>query len=241
MAETLGAKVVLEVHASLVPLLSTLKGNFTIIEKGKDLPDFDMVCPVMSLPLAFKTTVETIPASVPYLYVNQDKQAEWHQRLGNKTRPRVGLVWSGSMANKIDLNPCSRRNIPLEQLQPIFQLPIEFHVLQTEVQPEDAAVLSNLKHIHTHQNDLKDFSDTAALVHEMDLVISVCTSVAHLAGAMGQSTWILLPFSPDFRWMLDRTDSPWYPTATLIRQTEIGNWSGVISEVTQRLQAKFTD
>ena len=239
MVESLGAKVVLEVPASLVALLSTLKGNFTIVEKGKDLPDFDMVCPIMSLPLALKTTVETIPATVPYLYVNQDKQVEWHQRLGNKTKPRVGLVWSGSLTNKIDLNPCCKRNIPLEQLQPLFRLPIEFHALQKEVGPEDAAVLSKLTQIHQHQVELKDFSDTAALVHEMDLVISTCTSVAHLGGAMGQSTWVLLPFSPDYRWMLDRTDSPWYPTVTLIRQPEIGNWSSVISEVAQRLKAMF--
>lgn len=239
MLESLGAKVVLEVPASLVSLLSSLKGNFIIVEKGKDLPDFDMVCPIMSLPLAFKTTVETIPATVPYLHAKQDKQVEWRQRLGNKTKPRVGLVWSGSMTNKIDLNPCSRRNIPLEQLQALFELPIEFHALQTEVRPEDAAVLSTLTQIHSHQDELKDFSDTAALVHEMDLVISTCTSVAHLAGAMGQPTWVLLPFSPDYRWMLDRADSPWYPTATLIRQHEIGNWSNVVSEVTQRLNAGF--
>lgn len=239
MAEALGAKVVLEVPAPLVPLISTLKGSFTIVEKGKTLPNFDMVCPVMSLPLAFKTTVETVPSAAPYLYVNQHKQEEWRQRLGSKTKPRVGLVWSGSMTNKIDLNPCSRRNIPLEQLQPLLDLPIEFHSLQKEVRPEDASVLSRLTNIQTHQVQLQDFSDTAALAKEMDIVISVCTSVAHLAGAIGHPTWVLLPYSADYRWMLDRNDSPWYPTVDLIRQSKIGDWSNVISEVAQRLKAKF--
>lgn len=239
MAEALGAKVVLEVPAPLVPLISTLKGNFNIVEKGKDLPDFDMVCPVMSLPLAFKTTVEAIPAKVPYLHVNPEKQAEWRQRLGNKTKPRVGLVWSGSMTNKIDLNPCSRRNIPLEDLKPLFDLPLEFHSLQKEVRPEDIVALSKLTNIRAHQDQLHDFSDTAALVQEMDLVISVCTSVAHLAGAMGRPTWVLLPVSPDYRWMLGRSDSPWYPSVSLMRQSEIGKWSDVISDINNRLEVMF--
>jgi hypothetical protein len=237
--QALGARVVLEVPAALVTLLSTLEGEVTIVEKGKNLPDFDLVCPVMSLPLALKTTLETIPATVPYLHVDQDKLKQWRQRLGTRTSPRIGLVWSGSMTNKIDLNPCCRRHIPLEQLQPLFQLPLEFHALQKDIRPEDAATLSRLGCIHTHQAELKDFSDTAALVEEMDLVISVCTSVAHLAGAMGHPTWVLLPSSPDYRWMLERTDSPWYPTVTLFRQREISDWSGVIAEVTQRLSARF--
>lgn len=235
MAEALGAKVVLEAPASLVSLLSTLKGNFTIVEKGKGLPDFDMVCPIMSLPLAFKTTVESIPATVPYLYVNRDKQAEWHQRLGKKTRPRVGLVWSGSITHKNDHN----RSIALKSLEPLLQLPVEFHLLQKEIRPDDREALSFLNQIQLHQDELDDFSDTAALVQEMDLTISVDTSVAHLAGSIGRNAWLLLPFLPDYRWMLDRADSPWYPTVTLIRQHEIGNWSGVIAETTQRLRAMF--
>jgi hypothetical protein len=239
MAQALGAKVVLEAPASLVSLLSTLNGDIAIVEKGKDLPELDMVCPVMSLPLAFKTTVETIPATVPYLFPNPEKQLAWRQRLGAKTRPRVGLVWSGSIANKIDLNPCASRNIPLEQLQPLLDLPIEFHMLQTEVRSDDAALLTRLPQLQVHRDELTDFAETAALVDEMDLVISVCTSVAHLAGALGQEAWVLLPYSPDYRWMLERVDSPWYPTLALIRQREIGNWSYVIAEVIRRLRARF--
>lgn len=232
LAESMGAKVILEVPAPLVSLLSTLKGNFTIIEKGKPLPDFDMYCPVMSLPLAFKTTVETIPATVPYLHVNPDIQLEWQNRLGAKIKPRVGLVWSGSTTHKND----SKRSIAFSALAPILQLPIEFHSLQKEIRPEDSKILSNYGQIHLHQDEINNFSDTAALVQEMDLVISVDTSVAHLAGALGQCAWILLPYSPDYRWMLDRDDSPWYPNTRLFRQTAIGDWKSVIPKIAEELE-----
>ena len=232
MVEALGAKTVLEVPSSLVSLISTLKSNCTIVEQGKPLPTFDLHCPIMSLPLAFKTTVASIPATVPYLYAHQDRQMIWHQRLGNRTRTRVGFAWSGSTDHKND----HRRSIPLQVLEPLLQLPIEFHALQKDIRASDAAVLSNFRQIQSHHDELHDFSDTAALIQEMDVVIAVDTAVAHLAGALGQAVWILLPFAPDYRWMLERTDSPWYPTATLFRQPAIGDWSGVMSEVTQRLR-----
>lgn len=235
MVESLGATVILEAPAALVALASTLKGNFTIVEKGKDLPDFDMYCPIMSLPLAFKTTLETVPAAVPYLYANGDKQLEWQSRLSARTRPRVGLVWSGAIAQKNDVN----RSIPLSTLAPMLQLPIEFHSLQKEIRADDKEILSNFKQIHLHQEDIRDFSDTAALAQAMDLIVSVDTSVAHLAGALGRPAWILVPYVPDYRWMLDRSDSPWYPTINLIRQPEVRNWESVIAEVTQRLKARF--
>jgi hypothetical protein len=234
--EALGAKVIVEVPAPLVPLISTLKGNFTIVEQGKPLPAFDLQCPVMSLPLAFKTSVATIPAEVPYLYADSGKQKVWQERLGNKTRIRVGLVWSGTKDHKNDHN----RSIPLKLMKPLMRLPIEFHVLQKDIRSEDAVVLSQLKKMYSHQAELHDFSDTAALVQEMDLVISVDTSVAHLAGALAKSVWILLPFMPDYRWMLDRADSPWYPTATLVRQPAIGDWTSVILEITKRLETMAT-
>jgi len=236
LAETLGAKVILEIPAPLISLISTLKGNCTVVEKGKPLPAFDLQCPVMSLPLAFKTTLSTIPIRVPYLYADSGKRKVWQQRLGNKTRLRVGLVWSGAIKHKNDQN----RSIPLRLLEPWMELPIEFHSLQKDIRSEDAVVLSQLKQIDPHHAELHDFSDTAALVQEMDLVISVDTSVAHLAGALAQSVWILLPFMPDYRWMLDRADSPWYPTATLFRQSAIGDWTSVILEITKRLETMTT-
>ena len=240
LLESLGAKVILEVSASLVDLMSTLSPNVKVIKQGDPLPHFDLVCPVMSLPLALKTTLETIPANIPYLSVSASKKNSWQQKLGSKTKPRLGIVWSGSMTNKIDNNRCARRNIPLDQMLPLFKLPFEFHLLQKEFRPEDQSVLATLNHLYLHQDDLMDFSDTAALIEEMDLVISVCTSVAHLSGALGQSTWVLLPYSADYRWLVDRDDSPWYPTVELFRSQKIGDWSEVMSNVIAKLKVQFS-
>ncbi|OIQ86705.1 beta-barrel assembly-enhancing protease [mine drainage metagenome] len=235
MVAALAARVVLEVPAPLVALLSTLEGDILVVQNGSALPDFDLYCPVMSLPLAFKTTISTIPAGIPYLHADPAKQRFWQERLGRKTRPRVGLAWSGSATHKND----HHRSIPLHMLEPLLQLPLEFHSLMKEIRPGDAPDASRLDQIHFHRELLHDFSDTAALASEMDLVISVDTSVAHLAGALGKPVWVLLPFAPDYRWMANRSDTPWYPGATLFRQPAIGDWCGVIDEAAQQLKAKF--
>jgi len=235
LAEALGAKVIVEAPPTLMAVASTLKGQFTVVEAGKPLPETDFHCPVMSLPLAFKTTVATIPKQVPYLYADTVKQQEWQLRLGEKTKPRIGLVWSGSTIHKNDHN----RSITLKTLKPIFDLPVEFHSLQKETRVEDAAFMAANGKIKIHQELLRDFSDTAALIDAMDVVISVDTSVAHLAGAMGKETWILLPHTPDFRWMLERNDTPWYPTAKLYRQPVIGDWESVINKIEIALKRQF--
>jgi hypothetical protein len=231
LAEQTGVKIILEVPSSLFGITSSLEGRFILIEEGQPLPAFDYHCPVMSLPLAFKTTIDTIPAKTPYFYADQDKQFSWRQRLSEKSKPRVGLVWSGSTAHKNDHN----RSIALTQFASLLDLPIEFHCLQKEIKTEDALFISDNGKIINHQAHLQDFSDTAALIAELDLVIAVDTSVAHLAGALGKQVWILLPFAPDYRWMLDKTDSPWYPSASLFRQPAIGDWDSVIAEVRDRL------
>ena len=234
-ADALGANVVIEAPAPLTTLLATLGKGIAVVEKGKEPPDYDYYCPLMSLPLVFKTTLGSVPTSIPYLFSSSTKRTMWTKRLGPKTRPRVGLVWSGSMTNKIDLNPCNRRNISLSELLTLTDLPFEFHSLQKEIRPEDALVLSKTTLIKAHHEELNEFADTAALVEEMDLIISVCTSVAHLAGAMGRPTWVLLPFSPDYRWMLARNDSPWYPSMRLFRQTKRGEWDAVFERMAQQL------
>jgi tetratricopeptide (TPR) repeat protein len=239
MLEKLGAKVILEAPTSLVELMQSLSPTLNVIKEGDPLPTFDMVCPVMSLPLALKTSLETIPASTPYLIVSDAKKQYWQAKLGQKTKPRIGIVWSGSMTNQIDNILCARRNIPLAQLKPLFDLPFEFHVLQKDIRPEDQSTLDSLTHLHCHQEELKDFSDTAAIIQEMDLVISVCTSVAHLSGALGHKTWVLLPYSADYRWMTNDKDSPWYPSIELIRSEKIGDWSDVIQQTTQKLKITF--
>ncbi len=231
LVEQLGAKVILEVPSRLLTLCSTLKGQPILIENGKPLPSFDYHCPVMSLPLALKTTVETIPAQIPYLYADDQRKKRWNEKLGNKTVTRIGLVWSGSTTHKSD----HKRSLLLNQLTSLLVLPFEFHSLQKEIREIDVKTLTDFPKIHQHQDDQRDFSDAAALIDEMDLVISVDTAVAHLSGAMGKKTFILLPYSPDYRWMLDRADSPWYPTATLFRQPSVGDWDSVIAEIRQLL------
>lgn len=227
----LGAEVVLEVPAPLHGLVSTLQGGLSCIVRGEPLPPFDLHCPLMSLPLALKTTVADIPSSVPYLFADRAKVAQWQRHLGPADRPRIGLAWSGSSIYRND----RERSVPLSLLRDLLALPIELHVLQKEIKDEDLATLKAHRQVRLHQDRLADFSDTAALVEILDLVVSVDTSVAHLAGAIGKPVWILLPFAPDHRWFLDRTDSPWYPTATLLRQSRPGDWPGVLAELARRL------
>jgi tetratricopeptide (TPR) repeat protein len=227
-----GAKVLLEAPPPLHTLISSLPGDFTLLKSGEALPAFDLHCPIMSLPLAFKTTLDTIPAAVPYLFAAPAKQAFWQARLGKKSALRVGLVWAGSAAHRNDHN----RSMPLSLFAPLLRLPCEFHALQKEFRPEDAALLAERGLVRTHAECLGDFADTAALIQAMDLVICVDTSVAHLAGALGAPLWILLPYLPDYRWLNAREDSPWYPTARLFRQPAYGDWGSVIAELVGALQ-----
>lgn len=235
MVKSLGAKIIIETHGSLMSIASSLDKEAIIVEKKKKLPRFDYYCPIMSLPLAFNTTLENIPNKVPYLFIEQEKQKNVHAALAPKTQLRIGLVWSGSLNNEIDSGFWRRRNIPLKLLASLLNLPVEFHSLNKENKTEDASALVSFKQIHNHQDELNDFTDTAALVNEMDLIISIDTSVAHLAGALGKPVWIMIPYAQDYRWLIEREDSPWYPTATLFRQQSPGDWTLVLARVVQRL------
>lgn len=228
----MGARVVLDAPAPLAKLCSTMEADLIVVESGKPLPHFDTHCPIMSLPLACRTVVANIPADIPYLRVDEQRREAWRKRLGPKTKPRVGLAWSGSSAHHNDRN----RSIPLRLMQPVLQLPFEFHGVQKEVKVAD---LMHMGSIHMHQDELFDFSDTAALMSEMDLVVSVDTSAAHLAGALGLPVWILLPYASDFRWLFGRDDSPWYPTAKLYRQLAINGWEQVVSQVCGDMSTYF--
>lgn len=231
MAQSLGAKVIFEVPAQLKIILSTLDKNITIVEIGKNLPDFDLQIPIMSLPLAFKTQIDSIPSKTPYLHPNVSTVEEWNKLLGKKIKLRVGLVWSGSVKHERDKG----RSIPLAMLEKILDLPVELHSLQIDFRAYDYETLQRSQKIILHKESIKDFSDTAALINNLDLIISIDSSVAHLAGALAKPVWIMLPYSPDFRWMLDRNDSPWYPSARLFRQPKIGDWESVINEVFNEL------
>lgn len=231
MLTAMGAKVVLAAPPALASLMQTLPVEVEVVTKWDDLPEFDLHCPILSLPLAFKTTLDTIPAQVPYLVADPQKVAQWHERLGVKRKPRVGLVWSGSATHANDRN----RSIVLRTLEPLLRLDVEYHSLQKEVRPDDQLVMAQFTQLQSYADDLHDFSDTAALISALDLVIAVDTSVAHLAGALAKPVWILLPQIPDFRWLLARNDSPWYPTARLFRQENAGDWASVVESVKHNL------
>lgn len=214
-------RVVLEVQPALQRLLTTLDAPVQLVARGDALPPFDVECPLMSLPGILGTRLETIPGAVPYLRATA-------VTLPASGKKRVGLVWSGTATHAND----SSRSLPLAALTPLLAMDVEFHVLQKDVRESDRITME-VHGITTHA--LGDMADTAALVKAMDLVISVDTSVAHLAGALAVPVWILLPFSPDFRWLLERSDSPWYPTARLFRQPAIGDWQTVIEQVASAL------
>ncbi len=222
------ARVILEVPASLRELLGTLAGGAQIVSQGDALPAFDVHCPLMSLPLAFGTSLGTIPAEVPYLHASPQAAAAWRGRLGPEGRTKIGLVWSGNPNHRND----RKRSIALADLLPAFDgIDATFVSLQREIRASDATALFSRPDILHFGPELTNFADTAALASNLDLVVSVDTSVAHLAGAMAKPVWILLPFIPDWRWLLDRDDSPWYPTARLFRQGEARTWNGVVARV----------
>lgn len=225
-----GAHVVLRAQAPLLPLLRPLADS--TIDMNARLPAYDLHCPLLSLPLAFDTRLATIPAAVPYLSADAEHIARWRRRLGVRRRRRVGIALSGNPHHGLD----TLRSISAADFAPVLrQGDIELHQLQKEIRPADSAALAKFAHVQTHTAELHNFADTAALISLLDLVISVDTSVAHLAGAMGKPVWIMLQFDADFRWMRDRSDSPWYPTARLFRQAAMREWQPVIDAVAAAL------
>ena len=238
-----GATVILEAQAPLLKLLEGLNGVSQLVAPGSALPpNIDYQCPLLSLPLAFATTLATIPAEVPYLKSSPEKVRFWQEKLGERNKPRVGLVWSGGFRpEQPELwSVNSRRNIPLSKLAPLKHPDIEFYSLQKGKPAESE--LAELRAGGWEGPDLvdftgllADFSDTAALIECLDLVISVDTSIVHVAGAMAKPVWMLNRFDTCWRWLLDRTDSPWYPTLRLFRQERPGDWDGVVERVRVQL------
>jgi tetratricopeptide (TPR) repeat protein len=234
MVAARGARVILVVADAVYPLLSGISGVSQCLPLSAGGPlDFDMHCPIGSLPLAFATRLDTIPSEVPYLPPPAEaKVRAWEDRLGPHDRLRVGLVWSGNPAHRNDHN----RSLPLQTLSCILDAGATFVSLQKDPKADDNAFLQERTDIVDLTEHLTDFSETAALVACLDLVITVDTSVAHLAAALGRPTWILLPYVPDYRWLLDRDDSPWYPTVRLFRQTETRDYADVLDRVRAALQ-----
>jgi tetratricopeptide (TPR) repeat protein len=230
-----GANVILLVEETLRALLTDLPGVTQCLAKpAPSLPPFDLHCPIGTLPFAFGTRLETIPSAPSYLAPPEGRVQTWERRLAEHASPgkrRIGLVWSGNPRHSNDHN----RSIPLHMLSPLLSADATFVSLQKEARPEDRGLLQ-ASGIIDLTSDLMDFTETVALASCLDLVISVDTSVAHLAAALGRPTWILLPYLPDYRWLLDRDDSPWYPTARLFRQSDRRDWVEVIENVRHALE-----
>lgn len=233
MVAARAGKVLFLVHPSLNSLMTTLPGTYEIVSQQP--PPFDVQVPLMSLPLIFGTTATTIPAEVPYLSANAERAAAWDQRLGEKTRPRIGLVWSGNPSHLQD----SHRSIAIAAIARLLDLPFDFHALQKVIRTADRIALRDFPQLTLHEDALEDFADTAALASQMDLVISVDTAVAHMAGAIGKPLWLLIPYSADWRWLTGRNDSPWYPTAKLFRQPVLGDWQTPLDIVRAELIHQF--
>jgi tetratricopeptide (TPR) repeat protein len=227
-----GANVVFEVQPPLADLLAGIEGASAVIARGEPIPACETKCALMSLPLALKTTLETIPSARQYLHADAEAVAVWQVRLGSRTRRKIGLAWSGSLQYPNE----ERRRIPLAALTARLPREFDYFCLQKDIRAEDRATLDANPFITVPAANMVD---TAALCACMDLVISCCTSIAHLAGALGRPVWILLDYNADWRWLEDRDDSPWYPTAKLYRQADSGDWGGVADRVAVDLRRKF--
>jgi tetratricopeptide (TPR) repeat protein len=231
----LGARVILECYPEQALLLA---GSFPALEgliiRSQPLPEYDCFCPLPSLPLIFRTRLETIPRNIPYLFPDPALMEKWGKKLDDaQTQLKVGLVWAG----RTETQKQRRRPVPFSALASLFTVSgVQFYSLQKGEAAEPLKKSAEGKAVRDVSADLTDFSETAALITQLDLVITIDTAVAHLAGALGKPVWTLLPYAPDWRWLLHRTDSPWYPTMRLFRQTAPGDWGKAVQSVRQCLQ-----
>lgn len=228
-----GLKIILECQPELHRLVRTLPGTYQIIAPGDPLPKFDFHCPLLSLPRIFGTDLTNIPSAVPYLSAEPAPTEQWKIKFPTPDgRLRVGLAWAGNPAFRGD----QARSMSLDQFKPISAVPaVQLYSLQKGAAARQAVNRPDGFDLVDLTADLHDFADTAALIKNLDLVISVDTAVAHLAGALAKPVWVLIPFVPEFRWLLARTDSPWYPTMRLFRQPRLNDWSDVIHQVATAL------
>ncbi|MDR3100850.1 MAG: tetratricopeptide repeat protein [Paraburkholderia sp.] len=231
-----GARIVLEVQAPLVPLIAPAAhvARITLLEQGSPRPAVDLHCPLLSLPFALGTTYETVPAPMPYLSAPPAYRRKWRGSLGGQARRKIGLAWSGRIQKH------ENRSLPLAALEPLFALEgIDWIVLQPHLSETEHAALAahpRARTIHRLEHRLEDFADTAAVIERLDAVVSIDTSIAHLAGALGAKLWLMLPFAADWRWFSGTDTSPWYPRARLVRQPRPGAWDEVVGRVAAALR-----
>jgi len=234
MVKDRAGRVILEVRRLLIGLLRGFPGIDELVQASDKKPDiqFDFHISLMDLPQIFGTTLETIPCSVPYLHAAPEKIEHWRDQLA-KTGFKVGIVWAGSPAHRKD----HIRSCPLEYFAPLARIPgVRLYGLQKGREAKQVEHLAGKVAVVNLADQFEDFTDTAAAIANLDLIISADTAVLHLAGAMGRPVWALLPFTPDWRWMLNRQDSPWYPTMRLFRQKILGDWRTIFHTVAEQLQ-----
>jgi hypothetical protein len=236
-----GATVFVECQQPLMKLLASSPDVDGLITQGDDLPQFDFQAPLLSLPAVFKTTLDTIPAPVPYLFAKPSLVSRWRDELKRVGEFRIGINWKG----RSEKGPWLQRNVPLELFTPLARVPgVRLISLQKGEGRRDLAALADRTDVVDLGQDVDSaegaFMDTAAIMKNLDLVITSDTAVPHVAGALGVAVWVVLPYVPDWRWLLERSDSPWYPTMRLFRQKVAGDWAGVFEEVGAALRALVT-
>ncbi len=228
-----GAQVILQAPVALKGLMASLTGGSKIVDTSEVPSGFDFYCPLMDLPAAFGTRVTSVPAAVPYLRPPVASVVDWKTRLGAKGKPRVGIAWASDARHDDD----DRRSIGLSKFLALAKHNVTLISLQSKAGPREEVIAKDILHFDETQHD---FSQMAALMMNLDLVISVDASVAHLAGAVGRPVWILLPILPDWRWLLGRNNTPWYPTARLFRQSRANDWDDVLAEISAELPRQLS-
>lgn len=227
LVHALGAQVIFECQPPLVEVMKSLAPAIKVVAMGQHLPPFDLHTPLMSLPLLFHTTLENVPNNTPYLFPNVERLSHWQNLIQWTQQLRVGMCWAGKGY------PDPRRSCPAERLTALAPIKgITWFSLQMGWQEALPLPMVDLT------SQIRDFNDTAAMISLLDLVLTVDTSVAHLAGALGKPTWVMLPYAPDWRWMLEREDSPWYPAMRLFRQPSPYAWQEIIGHVSNLLSSR---
>ena len=235
LIKALGAKVILETHKELLNIVGSIDSNITIILMGQTLPHFDFQCPLLSLPLKFGTGLKNIPSPNRYIWADKRIVPKWKKKIGSQKKPLIGLAWEGNPLHKNDYN----RSILLAELIPHLPKKYEYIGLQKDIRESNLKTLKRSSMIDNLIDNNVSMDDTAAIIENLDIVISVDTSVAHLSASMGKPTWILLPFVPDWRWLLNRNDSPWYKSVKLFRQEKRGNWELVFKDLNKKLNVLY--
>jgi hypothetical protein len=235
----LGATVIFESQNGLKKILAGCRGIDQLISSGQELPPFDRHVPLLSLPGIFQTRLDAVPADVPYISANPAFVMAWRHRLANIKGLRIGINWQGRSGK----GPWQLRDLPLESLSSLAQIHGTNLIRLQKITPNDDSAerlrKSSILDLGEFDTTHGAFMDTAAIMQNLDLVITSDTSVAHLAGALGVPVWVALPFVPDWRWLLDRSDSPWYPTMRLFRQKQPGDWATVFQEIRAALQERI--